>query len=122
MLPAEARAGVIAGAATERGRTFLELDAEHELARAVDVHRYVTDPARYVDPAGRVDRDAIRADLDRLVRQRPELARYGPRPGQEPSRPAERRHALPVEQSAPGRPGDHARRTGAVDPGEDAGG
>lgn len=94
-LPSETRAAVLAGTAAERGSTFLEAEAEAELLRAGDVHRYLTDPAKYVDQAGRVDRTMIRVDLEQLVRDRPELARYGNRPGQDPARPDERRRAAP---------------------------
>lgn len=92
-LPPDTRAGVLAGTAFERGRGFLELEAERALQRPADVHLYLSDAARYVDAEGRVNRDAIRNDLRDLTRQRPELSRYGHGPGQVGARPDERRHA-----------------------------
>lgn len=90
-LPAEIREAVKAGTAAQHGRNMLELEAESELARPGDVHRYLTDPAKYVRADGSVDKAAIRADLTNLTQERPELSRFGHAPGQQPFRPDDRR-------------------------------
>lgn len=107
-LPSDIREAVRAGTAALHGRNMLELEAEAELARPGDVHRYITDPARYVLSDGTVDRASIRADLAALTCERPELSRFGHAPGQQPFRPDERRRA-PEESAVGARPGKSGR-------------
>lgn len=102
-LPADVRAGVIAGTAHNVGRAALEVEAEQEMVRPGDVHLHLTNPARYVDRDGRVDRERMRADLVLLTRDRPEMSRYGNRPGQESARPDERLRGGPGSGVGTGR-------------------